>query len=151
MALLVNFIFILVVTYPFDDSPSGQTKYSATPDDDIFRYLARLYAETHPEMHLSNMGNCTRYSQHKKFIGGITNGAEWSSLSNTMQDYNYVQTNCFEITVEMSCITNLNSTLISNIFKQNYQSMIAFFRQVNKKYFLNLNSDFLIYKNRFNI
>ncbi|KAF0993224.1 hypothetical protein HZS_5724 [Henneguya salminicola] len=121
-----------VVTYPYDDSPSGQTKYSATPDDDIFRYLARLYAETHPEMHLSNMGNCTRYSQHKKFIGGITNGAEWSSLSNTMQDYNYVQTNCFEITVEMSCISYLNSSTIPTLFKQNYPSLIAFIRQASR-------------------
>uniref|UniRef100_A0A6B2G027 Carboxypeptidase D (Trinotate prediction) n=1 Tax=Myxobolus squamalis TaxID=59785 RepID=A0A6B2G027_MYXSQ len=121
-----------VVTYPYDDSPSGQTKYSATPDDDIFRYLARLYAETHPEMHLSNMGNCTRYSQHKKFIGGITNGAEWSSLSNTMQDYNYVQTNSFEITVEMSCISYLNSSNIPMLFQQNYPSLIGFIRQASR-------------------
>ena len=29
----------LVVTYPFDDSPSGQSVYSSTPDDDIFRFV----------------------------------------------------------------------------------------------------------------
>lgn len=35
----------LVALYPYDDSPSGQSLYSATPDDDVFRRLAKSYSQ----------------------------------------------------------------------------------------------------------
>jgi len=35
----------LVALYPYDDSPSGQSLYSATPDDDVFRRLAKIYSQ----------------------------------------------------------------------------------------------------------
>lgn len=35
----------LVALYPYDDSPSGQSLYSATPDDDVFRRLAKTYSQ----------------------------------------------------------------------------------------------------------
>ena len=35
----------LVALYPYDDSPSGQSQYSATPDDDVFRRLAKTYSQ----------------------------------------------------------------------------------------------------------
>ena len=35
----------LVALYPYDDSPSGQSLYSATPDDDVFRHLAKTYSQ----------------------------------------------------------------------------------------------------------
>lgn len=35
----------LVAVYPYDDSPSGQSLYSATPDDDVFRRLAKTYSQ----------------------------------------------------------------------------------------------------------
>ena len=42
----------VVASYPFDDSPRHQHGfYSASPDDDTFRYLAQTYANNHREMH----------------------------------------------------------------------------------------------------
>lgn len=93
----------LVALYPYDDSPSGQSLYSATPDDDVFRHLAKSYSQAHPIMHLANpKWNCTGQKE-KHFIDGITNGASWYSLSGGMQDYNYVHSNSFEVTLELGC------------------------------------------------
>lgn len=45
----------LVALYPYDDSPSGQSLYSATPDDDVFRRLAKTYSQVW-------QSQCTNYS-----------------------------------------------------------------------------------------
>lgn len=57
----------LVASYPYDDSPSGQSLYSATPDDDVFRHLAKSYSQEHPIMHLANpKWTCTDVRQVSK-------------------------------------------------------------------------------------
>ena len=59
----------LVASYPYDDSPSGQSLYSATPDDDVFRHLAKSYSQAHPVMHLANpKWTCTDVRQVCKKI-----------------------------------------------------------------------------------
>lgn len=40
----------IVVNYPWDAHKSGQNVYSATPDDDIFKYVSAVYADLNPEM-----------------------------------------------------------------------------------------------------
>ena len=90
----------LVANYPFDDSPNDEDTYTKTPDDKLFRYLTKLYADTHPMMHF---GNGCPENPHEIFDHGITNGAQWYSVHGGMQDYNYLHSNDFEITIEMGC------------------------------------------------
>lgn len=47
-----------------------------TPDDDVFRFLAKQYAKLHPTMHL---GQSCKDGKH--FKDGITNGASWYEVT----------------------------------------------------------------------
>lgn len=49
---------------------------SPTPDDDVFKYLANVYATNHPTMHLGQP--CP--GSDERFEGGIVNGAMWYQL-----------------------------------------------------------------------
>ena len=80
----------LVANYPWDGNADGRAAYSSAPDDETFRYLSQLYADAHPKMHDS-----------VEFRGGITNGAGWYPLWGGMQDWHYVNTGTYDITVEV--------------------------------------------------
>uniref|UniRef100_A0A672Q6C0 Carboxypeptidase Z n=1 Tax=Sinocyclocheilus grahami TaxID=75366 RepID=A0A672Q6C0_SINGR len=70
----------LVISYPFDLSrhPQEDRMYSPTPDEQIFRQLARTYADAHATMSNNDTERC-------------------------MSDFNYLHSNCYEITVELGC------------------------------------------------
>ena len=119
----------LVVSYPYDDSPSGQSVYSSTPDDDVFRQLAKAYSENHPTMHLANSKeNCSH--PVKRFIDGITNGASWASISGGMQDFNYVSNNCLEVTVELGCNKFPDHDGLALAWEQNKKALISYLSMV---------------------
>ncbi|XP_037660647.1 carboxypeptidase N catalytic chain isoform X2 [Choloepus didactylus] len=89
----------VVANYPYDKTFENRGHYTVktpTPDDELFQKLAKVYSYAHGWMHQG--WNCGDY-----FPDGITNGASWYSLSKGMQDFNYLHTNCFEITLELSC------------------------------------------------
>ena len=67
----------VVASYPFDDSATheGHGQYSRSDDDNLFRYLARVYAENNPVMS-KGMPKCPD-TLNEMFKDGITNGAEW--------------------------------------------------------------------------
>lgn len=80
----------LVANYPWDGNGDGSTTYSASPDDETFKYLAKTYADSHPTM-----------NQSEEFEGGITNGAAWYPLWGGMQDWQYVNTGTYSLTIEV--------------------------------------------------
>lgn len=81
-------------------------------------------------MHLANpKWNCTDQKE-EHFIDGITNGASWSSLSGGMQDYNYVHSNCFEITLELGCDRFPKSSDLEKYWIDNKKALVEFAQQV---------------------
>ena len=117
----------LVASYPFDDSRKHQTSgyNSASPDDAVFRHLAFVYSKTHRTMHLSGNG-CG-----DNFKDGITNGAEWYDVPGGMQDFNYVHSNCFEITLELSCCKYPWASELPKEWENNRDALINFMAQVH--------------------
>ncbi|XP_029485665.1 carboxypeptidase N catalytic chain isoform X3 [Oncorhynchus nerka] len=118
----------VVANYPFDKSRDprirGKTTYATTPDDKIFKKLARTYSYAHSWMHKG--WNCGDF-----FDEGITNGASWYSLSKGMQDFNYLYTNCFEITLELSCDKFPPASALSREWLGNREALISFLEQVH--------------------
>jgi len=122
----------LVANYPYDDNPSGQNEYTACPDDDIFRSLASTYSKAHPTMHLDNPPWECKGVPPDHFNGGITNGASWYNVAGGMQDYNYLHTDCFEITVEQGCNKFPNYKDLPRYWKENKEPLIKFIEEVHK-------------------
>lgn len=91
----------LVANYPYDDSANHSSYYAASPDDDTFSSLASFYATQHKTMASKDRVKCDMISDD--FEGGITNGAKWYPVCGGMQDYNYLSSNCFELTIELGC------------------------------------------------
>merc|ERR1712071_200781 len=67
-------------------------------DDAVMKGIAKDYADRHATMKKPDV--C---GGDIGFPEGITNGAYWYELEGGMQDFNYVHSNSFELTLELSC------------------------------------------------
>lgn len=65
---------------------------------------------------------------NETFQNGIVNGAYWYELSGGMQDFNYVFTNCFEITLELSCCKFPPKTELPEEWKANKKSLLDYIK-----------------------
>ncbi|XP_053375782.1 carboxypeptidase D-like [Mercenaria mercenaria] len=118
----------VVASYPWDDSPSHKATgvYSKSPDDDMFKHLAQTYSNNHLTMHKTGR-RCG-----DQFTGGITNGAHWYDVPGGMQDYNYLHSNCFEITVELSCCKYPPRSELTQEWENNREALLSYIEQVHK-------------------
>ncbi|XP_064229734.1 carboxypeptidase N catalytic chain isoform X2 [Aotus nancymaae] len=121
----------VVANYPYDRSfehPVRGVRRPAntpTPDDKLFRKLAKIYSYAHGWMYQG--WNCGDY-----FPDGIINGASWYSLSKGMQDFNYLHTNCFDITLELSCNKFPPQEELQREWLGNREALIQFLEEVHQ-------------------
>lgn len=116
----------LVANYPFDLSRTdGEDRYSKSPDDATFKYLAVSYAAHHAEMARPGRPPCSP-GEEEDFAhhGGITNGARWYSVRGGMQDFNYLASNCFEITLELSCAKFPPAAQLAQFWEDNRAALL---------------------------
>ncbi|XP_065663644.1 carboxypeptidase D isoform X2 [Hydra vulgaris] len=114
----------LVANYPYDDDQNMREEDSPSPDDDIFRFISKTYSYKHPEMYKGN-------SCGDRFPEGITNGAKWYNVAGGMQDYNYLHTNAFEITIELECCKFPFSNRLQSIWLDHKEALYAFINRVH--------------------
>lgn len=117
----------LVANYPYDESSSSNpTEYTASPDDMTFRNLASVYAGNHPRMSDPRTPGCDSPVNEFAQQGGITNGAAWYSVGGGMQDFNYLASNDFDITLELGCDKFPASSSLKSEWEDNKKSLMEF-------------------------
>lgn len=119
----------LVVNYPYDDDKDGISHYSKSPDDEVFQQLARAYSEENALMHEGHP--CADLYPGEYFEDGITNGAQWYTVPGGMQDWNYLNTNCFEVTIELGCVKFPKADELPQYWEQNRRALLQFIHQVH--------------------
>lgn len=133
----------LVANYPYDDNPMTvgniRPHPNPSPDDDVFRWLAQTYSNAHPTMHLGNPCPPPPNAKNREFLddkfpGGITNGAAWYPVTGGMQDYNYVQSNAFELTLEVSCYKYPPAEDLVKYWRDNREPLLKFIEAVSFEY-----------------
>ncbi|MCJ8739660.1 hypothetical protein PDJAM_G00049760 [Pangasius djambal] len=121
----------LVVTYPFDMARDwAPREHTPTPDDSFFRWLATVYASTN---HV--MSNPDRRPCHNKDFtrqNNIVNGADWHTVPGSMNDFSYLHTNCFEVTVELSCDKFPHASELPTEWENNRESLLVYMEQVHR-------------------
>ncbi|XP_007551302.1 carboxypeptidase Z isoform X2 [Poecilia formosa] len=117
-----------MVSYPYDLSkhPRGQNMFSPTPDDKVFKLLARTYADSNT----ATSGECG--SPHDGSQKGVINGAQWGSISGGMQDFNYLHSNCFEVTVSLGCDKFPPEEELFLSWQDNQEALIAFIEATHR-------------------
>ncbi|KAI4454464.1 protease m14 carboxypeptidase [Holotrichia oblita] len=117
----------VVASYPFDNSGTDAECCvgSKSPDDQLFEKLALLYATKHPVMSTGDSCN------DEYFGKGITNGAKWYELNGGMQDFNYVHSNCYEVTFELSCCKYPPIEELTEEWLNNKESLLSYMEAVH--------------------
>ncbi|XP_062372241.1 carboxypeptidase Z-like [Sardina pilchardus] len=121
----------LLVSYPYDLSkhPQEEQLFSPTPDEQVFKQLARVYADSHRTMTSNNSERCGSDFTDK---GSIVNGAEWYSIRGGMADFNYLHTNCFELTIELGCDKFPQEEQLYNSWQDNKEALISLLEAVHR-------------------
>jgi len=119
----------LVANYPYDASCNGQEQghYQKSPDDQTFQFLAKGYSTNHARM--SEPGQAC--DPGEVFKSGITNGADWYSVPGGMQDYNYLASNCFEITLELGCDKFPKEEELPQYWEENKNALLSYIGYVH--------------------
>uniref|UniRef100_A0A4W5NGY8 Carboxypeptidase X, M14 family member 1 n=1 Tax=Hucho hucho TaxID=62062 RepID=A0A4W5NGY8_9TELE len=121
----------LVVTYPFDRTEDWAPRDDTpTPDNSFFRWLATVYASTNQVM--SNPDRRPCHNENFQRYNNIINGANWHTVQGSMNDFSYLHTNCFDVTVELSCDKFPHASELPIEWENNKESLLIYMEQVHR-------------------
>lgn len=125
----------LVANYPFDDSPKDfnpnsdpKTVMNPTEENEIFKHLARVYATSHRKMYEGKP--CPSFIR-ESFPEGITNGADWYSVTGGMQDWSYLHGGTYELTLEIGCFKYPKAEELPTFWMDNREALLKYIEQVH--------------------
>ncbi|XP_017271167.1 probable carboxypeptidase X1 [Kryptolebias marmoratus] len=121
----------LVVTYPFDCTRDwAPQEDTPTADNAFFRWLATVYASTH--LVLANPNRRICHYEDFQSHNNIINGGAWHTVPGSMNDFSYLHTNCFEVTVELSCDKFPHVSELPAEWENNKESLLVYMEQVHR-------------------
>ncbi|XP_042316930.1 inactive carboxypeptidase-like protein X2 [Sceloporus undulatus] len=122
----------LVVAYPYDmvRSTWKTQEHTPTPDDHVFRWLAYSYASTHRLMTDARRRVCHTEDFQKE--DGTVNGASWHTVAGSINDFSYLHTNCFELSIYIGCDKYPHENELPEEWENNRESLIVFMEQVHR-------------------
>ncbi|XP_070835154.1 probable carboxypeptidase X1 [Chaetodon trifascialis] len=121
----------LVVTYPFDCTRDwAPQEDTPTADNAFFRWLATVYASTNLVMANPDRRMC-HYEDFQPH-NNIINGGAWHTVPGSMNDFSYLHTNCFEVTVELSCDKFPHASELPIEWENNKESLLVYMEQVHR-------------------
>ncbi|XP_061657445.1 adipocyte enhancer-binding protein 1 [Syngnathoides biaculeatus] len=101
-----------------------------TPDEVMFRWLAMSYAHSHLSMTEVQRGSC--HGDDVTRGQGVTNGAGWKPIVGSMNDFSYLHTNCFEISVFLGCDKFPHESELPVEWENNREALLSFIEQVHR-------------------
>uniref|UniRef100_A0A3B5KMG9 Adipocyte enhancer-binding protein 1 n=1 Tax=Takifugu rubripes TaxID=31033 RepID=A0A3B5KMG9_TAKRU len=120
-----------LVAYPFDmQRNNDMNEETWTPDDAMFRWLAMAYAHSHLTMTETYRGSC--HGDDVTTGQGIVNRASWKPVVGSMNDFSYLHTNCFELSIFLGCDKFPHESELPLEWENNKESLLAFIEQVHR-------------------
>uniref|UniRef100_A0A665U665 Si:ch1073-459j12.1 n=1 Tax=Echeneis naucrates TaxID=173247 RepID=A0A665U665_ECHNA len=122
-----------IVAYPYDSlrlNKPPEDEPRVIPDESLFRWLAVSYASTHLTMTHNYHGSChggTAAGMH-----GIVNRAKWKPITGSMNDFSYLHTNCFELSIFLGCDKFPHQSELAREWEKNREAMLIFMEQVHR-------------------
>uniref|UniRef100_A0A671VLH0 AE binding protein 1 n=1 Tax=Sparus aurata TaxID=8175 RepID=A0A671VLH0_SPAAU len=121
-----------IVAYPYDSFRLNKPAESQKPHshESLFRWLAVSYASTHLSMTHNYHGSChggTPAGGH-----GIVNRAKWKPVTGSMNDFSYLNTNCFELSIFLGCDKFPHQNELVHEWEKNREAMLIFMEQVHR-------------------
>ncbi len=98
----------LVVNYPWDYT------FTRAPDDDAMIQMSLEYSTYNLPMY------------NGLFSQGITNGADWYVATGTLQDWSYDQTDCIDVTLEISNTKWPSTSTLLGFWNDNRESLMHY-------------------------
>ncbi|KAJ0068015.1 hypothetical protein NL108_015102, partial [Boleophthalmus pectinirostris] len=102
----------------------------ATADESLFRWLAVSYASTHLTMTHNYHGSC--HGDTAAGAYGIVNRAKWKPITGSMNDFSYLHTNCFELSIFLGCDKFPHESELMREWEKNREAMLIFLEQVHR-------------------
>ncbi|KAK7146401.1 hypothetical protein R3I93_013983 [Phoxinus phoxinus] len=99
-------------------------------DQSLFRWLAISYASTHRTMTQTYQGGC--HSDDPTGGLGIVNRAKWKPIPGSMNDFSYLHTNCFELSIFLGCDKFPHQSELLREWEHNREALLTFMAQVHR-------------------
>ncbi|XP_070820725.1 inactive carboxypeptidase-like protein X2 isoform X2 [Chaetodon trifascialis] len=99
-------------------------------DESLFRWLAVSYASTHLTMTHNYRGSC--HGDAPTGGHGIVNRAKWKPITGSMNDFSYLHTNSFELSIFLGCDKFPHQGELAHEWEKNKEAMLIFMEQVHR-------------------